>query len=66
MHIKVRVGRTLTYMLYMIHITACTYYAYSDYQGNKCVFVIGIACLALQFIKIKATYQIKACKIINI
>lgn len=33
---QVRIGRTLSYMLYMIHITACTYYAYSDYQGRLC------------------------------
>lgn len=29
-----RIVKTITYMLWMIHITACTYYFYSEIQGN--------------------------------
>uniref|UniRef100_T1GMQ1 Cyclic nucleotide-binding domain-containing protein n=1 Tax=Megaselia scalaris TaxID=36166 RepID=T1GMQ1_MEGSC len=37
----VRIAKTLTYMVYMIHLTACSYYAYSDAQelgSNRWVF----------------------------
>lgn len=34
----VRLSRTLSYMLYMIHITACAYFAYSYFLGEFASF----------------------------
>jgi hypothetical protein len=37
----VRMARTLTYMLYLIHLNACAYYAFSTWKGlgtNSWVF----------------------------
>nr|CAD7265139.1 unnamed protein product [Timema shepardi] len=55
----VRMARTLTYMLYLIHLNACAYYAFSAWQGlgaNGWVFSGKGSPLVLTFTYIRCFY----------